>query len=234
MKKIIYSLFICLAFVLSSCEDETSQDTSKITYFVDLEVYGDAQMFWEKGIPFEEPGYSAILDGEDVTGDVKITTNLNIDKGGIYNIKYSAVNEDGFAKEFTRIVYVYDTTESPIESGFFTVTKDSYRNSSGTIVAYGNSYPIVIIQEEPGKFYVSDFFGGWYDKRAGYGSVYTMPGYFKLNADNSIELISSQMIGGWGDSLDGMNAGKYDPATNSIYWEAGYAGSMSFNVTLTK
>lgn len=233
MKKIIYSLFVCLAFIFISCEDETTQDTSKVTYFVDLEVFGDQQLIWPKGTAFVDPGYSAILNGEDVTADVTTTSNVNTDKAGIYSILYSAVNEDGFAKEFTRSVYVYDTAESPIESGIYMVSSSSYRISAAGNTPYGNSYPVVVNQEKPGEFYISDFLGGWYDKRAGYGTAYSMPGRFKLNADNTIEALSS-FVAGWGDSMDELKNGTYDPDTKTIYWEVGYAGSMTFYVTLTK
>jgi len=34
---------------------------------------------------------------------------------------YAAYNEDGFAKTFTRTVYVADNTASPLKSGIYTV-----------------------------------------------------------------------------------------------------------------
>ncbi len=233
MKNIIYSLFVCFAFICISCDDDSTKDMSQITYFVDLEIEGDVDLFWPKGTSFVDPGYTAFLNGEDIHNDVVITGSVNSDEAGIYNLKYAAVNDDGFTKELYRTVYVYDPTESPIVSTIYAGSKDNYRSHAtvGT-TPYGNSYPVVIFQTEPGVFYVSDFFSGYYDKRAGYGSAYAMTGTFKLKEDNTLEAVSSH-IDGWGDSIDGLT-GKYDPDTESFYWEVGYAGSMTFYITLTK
>lgn len=48
MKKIIYSLFVCLSLVMVSC-DESTQDPSFITYYVDFEMNGDEIMTVELG-----------------------------------------------------------------------------------------------------------------------------------------------------------------------------------------
>ncbi|WP_321479214.1 BT_2262 family domain-containing protein [uncultured Bacteroides sp.] len=234
MKKILYSLLLCLAVAtFSSCDDKNSVDDSSITYFVDLQLNGDAVLFWPKGTSYIEPGYSAVMQGKDVTSDVSVSGEVDVNTSGGYPLTYSAVNKEGYAKESKRTVYVYDTTASSMESGIYSIDKNSYRISSAGKTAYGSSYDIVIIQLEPGVFYVTDFLAGWYDQRAGYGINYAMNGTFRLNADNTIEPISSS-VPGWGDSMDGLANGKFDPATKSIYWEISYAGSMTFYITLTK
>ena len=58
-------------------------------------------------------------------------------------------------------------------------------------------------------------------------------GYFKLNADNTIEPLSS-LVAGWGDSMDSMREGKYDPETGQISWYIDYAGQMTFYVVMNK
>lgn len=68
----------------------------------------------------------------------------------------------------------------------------------------------------PGIFKVSDFFGGYYDQRAGYGSSYAMGGYFQLLADNSLVQLSSY-VPGWGDSADYCEDAVYDAAYNFTY-----------------
>lgn len=233
MKKVLYSLLIlCSTLGLWSC-DETSQDTSKVTYFVDLQISGDAVMVWPKGTPFVDPGYSAELAGKDVTDDVKVTGTVDINKPGMYQLQYDAVNEDGFAKTLVRAVYVYDQTSSPMESGVYTLDKNSFRDNAGTIATYGGSYQIVIYQITPGKFYVTDFLAGWYDKRSGYGSGYCVAGEMTLKPDNTLELGTNQMVGGWADSLDDLTDGKYNPANKTITMVVGYA-KMKFHITLTK
>ncbi|KAA6341311.1 hypothetical protein EZS27_010868 [termite gut metagenome] len=233
MKKILYSLSLCLAFVFVSCEEETTQDTSKVTHFVEFDLEGDAITMLAKGTSFQEPGYNAILNGQDVASDVKITGNVNTGEIGIYDLTYSAINEDGFAKALTRTVYVYDPTPSVLESACYTVSKDSYRNLNGTIVPFGRDYSIVIYQIEPGIFAVTDFLGGWYDQRAGYGSDYAMVGEFQLNDDNTLEILSGD-VEGWEDSYDSFENGTYDPVSGSLSWEVGYASSMVFYITLNK
>jgi len=232
MKKIIYSLFICAAFVFAGCDDDT-QDRSIITYFIDLQLEGEAVMFWPQGTAFEEPGYVAISGGEDVSSEVIVTGTVNANVPGMYTITYTAVNEDGFAKELKRNVGVYNTTPSDMESGYYTVSRESYRDYNG-IVSYGNDYQIFIIQTEPGIFYVSDFLGGWYEQRAGYGPAYAMVGHFKLNADNTIEAIDSY-VAGWNDSMESLTNGVYNPAGKEIRYVLTYtANPLIFHVNMKK
>lgn len=231
MKKLIYSLMLlCCIIGFTSCEDPTSQDTSKITYYATLELKGEATMFWTLGETFQDPGYMAEMQGEDVTDQVIVKGEVDVNTPGIYQLTYVITNEDGFSVTDSRTVMVADTTPSPITSATWTITADSYRDYSG-ITAYGAEYPIVILQTEPGKFYVSDFLGGWYDKRAGYGSDYAMEGHFQLNADNTITAIDSY-VAGWGDSMNEMVDGKYDPETGQISWMINYATDLKFYVTL--
>ena len=75
--------------------------------------------------------------------------------------RQAAYNEDGFAKTFTRTVYVADNTASPLKSGIYTVAEGSKRTAPSVVAFSG--YEIVIFQMEPGIFYISDFLGGWYD-----------------------------------------------------------------------
>lgn len=233
MKKIIYSLFVCLIFAFSSCEDDSTKDTSKVTYFVDLEIFGDAAMVWPKGTPFVEPGFHAVLDGEDVTSDVVVTGSVDVSNaGGIYTLKYAAVNADNFAKELYRTVYIYDTTDSPLESGIYWSATDSYRDDSGTITVYGGSYQVSVVQIEPGLFEVSDFLGGYYEYRAGYGSAYAAKGRFRVKADNTLEFISGH-VDGWDEDVAGLIAPIFDPETSTISWGTKYS-TFIFYVTLTK
>ena len=106
----------------------------------------------------------------------------------------------------------------------------SFRDYGGTITNYAG-YTVKIKKAAPGIFYVSDFLGGWYDQRAGYGSAYAMTGYFQLLADNSLVQLSSY-VAGWGDSADYCEGATYDPATGTISYVVGYAGIMAFNVIL--
>lgn len=235
MKKIIYNglLLLTLATAFTACEDETSQDDSRVTYYGTLELKGDKTLLWDKGKTYEDPGYTATLKGADATAQVKVNGSVDVNTPGIYTLTYTITNEDGFSTTDTRNVLVADPTDSPITSGFWSSTADSYRVSSTGTTTYGGNYTVTVLQLSPGEFYVSDFLGGWYDQRAGYGTDYAMVGKFKLNSDNTITLEESS-IAGWGDGLVALHDGKYDPATGRISWDAEYVSSMHFHLTLTK
>lgn len=237
MKKIIYSfLLICGLVSLTGCEDITSEDTSRLTYYVAFDMKGDKLMQIPVGSSYTDPGVEASLKGANVTSSMKVTGDV-VDPNtiGLYIVKYSGVNADGFTTSVSRTVIVCNPAVTTDISGDYISAAGTHRMRDGAKVSF-SGYPINVKKIAPGFFFVSDFFGGYYFPRLeanDYTSAYKMTGYIKLNEDNTIGLLTSN-IKGWGDSLDGMENGKYDPIAKSIYWEAAYAGSMSFNVTLTK
>jgi hypothetical protein len=223
-----YSLIIASAFVFFACEKET-EDISRITYYCELQLLGDEVEFTPLGGSYSESGWEASENGEDVSESVTVTGTVNANVAGLYRLVYSVNNTDGFPKTAVRQVVVYDTTASEMKSGFYAVSPASNRN--GTTV-YGGNFTILIYQVSPGRFYVSDLFGGYYDQRAAYGSTYAMVGHIALSADNGISLIDSRLAG-WGDSLDGLTNGSYDPATKTVRWTAKYITTYDFNVIAT-
>ncbi len=235
MKKLIlYITLICSISVgLVSCEDEIG-DESTITYYATLTLYGESVVFWDLNETYVDPGYYAEMNGEDVTSEVEIEGTVDITTPGVYTLTYSVTNADGYSTSEERTVMVSDPTESPIESGYWSVTLSSYRNYDGTIKNYSSTYSVAILQTAPGVFYITDLFAGWYDQSAGYGSDYAMTGTFQLNDDNSITALSSY-LSGWGDSIDELANGKYDSSTGEIYYEVSYVNyKMTFYITLTK
>ena len=100
----------------------------------------------------------------------------------------------------------------------------------------GNEAKIKVSMIVPGIYNVSDFFGGWYSYVRGYAESYKdrydMKGIFLLNSDNTISLVSS-VVAGWGDSLDYLEDGSFDPATATIYWEFCYAGQIFGQVNMS-
>lgn len=234
MKKVLYSLlFLCGILGLWSC-DETSEDTSKITYFVTFELKGDEVMLVPAGTTFTDPGVVAMEGEDDVTASVVVKSNVDAAKIGVYSVSYFATNVDGFDSSAERTVIVYDPSITTDASGAYTVDSSvSYRDMGGSKAPFKGDFNVTIKQVAPGVFSISDFIGGWYDQGAAYGSTYAMTGYFKLNADNTIEPLSSY-VQGWGDSMDGMTDGKYDPEIGQISWSVAYAGQMEFYVVMNK
>ena len=239
MKKIfIYSLMLGMSVLgLTSCNDDNDQLTdSRITYYVDLDMQGDAFVQVPIGTSYSDAGCKATENGEDVTS--KIVTSgadaVDVNTAGLYTITYSATNKDGFPASVSRTVAVCDPSIETDLSGTWTTQPGTQRIYGGSTVTPFADYTCTIRKAAPGIFSVSDFFAGYYDQRAGYGSSYACKGYLQLLADNTLVCLSNG-VAGWGDSLDeGTFVGTYDPETETLYWECDYAGAMTFYITLNK
>lgn len=232
-KKLLYFvLFVLAVGVMPACDDESTAGYTRITYYPTLEMLGEESYIIDLGSNFEDPGVKADLNGTDVTDQVKVSSDLDVNTAGVYHITYSVTNEDGFSASKTRTIYVADPTPSIISTGMHTVLPGTQREwfSSGAIVPF-DGFQILILQVAPGEFYISDFMGGYYDQRAGYGSNYAMTGHFKLNADNTITAIDSY-VPGWGDSMDYLKDGVVDPVTGQISYKLGYASLMEFTIIM--
>lgn len=229
--KIIFAGIISVAVVfLTSCEKETTQGFDRITYYPTLELLGKELIFLDKGSTYQDAGVKGLLNGQDISSEVTINSNVDTGKPGIYQVTYVATNEDGFSASIARTVYVVDPTPSVLESGIYIVQEGTERIAS-KIQKY-DGYPIIIFQMEPGLFYISDFLGGYYDQLRGYGPNYAASGQFRLNADNTLTLVESHVIG-WKDGLDGLENGNFDTETKTLSFGSDYAGMM-FNVILKK
>lgn len=231
--KILFLMsFVLVISGLSSCKDETTAGFTQMTYYPTLKVIGDPVVIAPLGVNYVDAGIKAMLQGEDISNQVVTTSNVDTNVGGVYSVSYKITNKDGYSRSASRTVYVADTTPSIISTGMHTVSAGTNRVviKTGVTVNY-SGYSILILQTTPGVFYISDFMGGYYDKRAGYGASYAMTGYFKVNADYTLSLISSH-ISGWGDSLGEMKNASVDPVTGKITLSAIYAGSYSFNVII--
>lgn len=231
MKKTLYLLLLACIFSFYGCDDST-EDQSIITYYVTFEMLGEETVLVEIGTDYTDAGVIAMEGTEDITSSVEIIGEVDVNTLGMYTITYNAVNKDGYASFISRTVYVYNPAVTTDISGEYTVAAGSNRYAMNTEITTGYSgYPITLTLIAPGLFNVSDFFGGYYDKRAEYGSSYAMTGIASLNEDNTLSLVSS-LVAGWGDSLDALNDAVYDPEKGTITWTAQYAGTYNFNVIL--
>lgn len=226
-KNILFTmLFALCALVLTSC-DKKSEGLSRVTYYPSITLEGDTYLVWEKGEAYVEPGYYSELNGEDVTSQVTISGNVDVNKSGIYTLTYTTVkNEDGFDASTSRTVVVLDSS-SPIE-GFYMNQATSNRNGT----AYGKNYEVLVIDNGDGTVTVDDILGGWYCQRAGYGTNYAMTADIAVAADGTMTLISSY-VPGWGDGLDSLE-GTFDAASSTFNFVCVYAGSLTFTETWIK
>lgn len=227
-------LFIAMlafaAFVTISCDDESTEGMTRITYYAKLSLEGDKTLYVDKGSEFVDPGYSAIMEGEDVTDMVEVSSNVNTAKSGVYSISYSIVNNDGFYSTASRTVIVTDPND-PVEGLYGTDPEKSYRLYGGE-TPYGASFDILILNNGDGTYSVDDLLGGWYCQRAGYGTDYAMEGTISVDADGNITMIDSY-VPGWGDKATGMTNGKATDGT--ITWDLEYTDyPFHFIVTMYK
>lgn len=229
MKKIIYfAIGAVVAMTLAASCTKESEGLTRITYYPVLELEGETTMLVDKGSNFAEPGYTATLNGEDVSADVKVESNVNTSKSGIYSVVYSIVNADGFSSVAKRTVIVFDF-EDPVE-GIYTVDPSSYRLYNGAQLAFGRAFQIYVLANGDGTYLVDDILGGWYCQRAGYGTNYAMQATISISG-GSVNLITSY-IPGWGDSLVDWADGSF--ADGTLSYTAVYVSGMEFHITMSK
>lgn len=227
MKKVIYSILICLGMVvLSSCED-TSADISKVTYFASLELKGETAMKMKLNDTYVEPGFVALEGDEDITSKVEISGAVNSAKSDIYTLTYSVANVDGFSVSEQRNVLV---AAPAFASAYYGESKVGVRH-------YVNA-PIHIVDNNDGTYSIDDIMGGFqfHGLNAGLEPTYDLhaEAIIKLEADNSISLVS---LGSWAPELGptlGLNSGSYDPVTGVIELDVKYGSTNQLLVTLTK
>lgn len=230
MKNLIYSTLIILSgFFFTACERSAEPDLSQITYYVTIELEGNADMGWQVGTPFVDPGYSAELDGEDFTNQVVVNSTVDSDTPGYYTVSYTGTNTDGYSTTSIRNVFVYDLEEaSDVDiSGNYSSVVTRTTPSTGAVVSRGPyKYPITKIDK--GLFYCPDLIGGYYWLGAGYGTGYAYSAYFTLNPDNSLEIVAATTTA-WSDEGVFYKPSYYDPDKKQLYIYAQMSSTPTFN-----
>lgn len=232
MKTRIISILTLMAavFSLSSCSDDSTEGLTRITAYPTIELNGDAFVVVAKGSTYTDPGWVSLMNGEDVSEGVTVDGTVDTNTSGYYTLTYKTVkNSDGFGASATRKVAVVDTT-SPYE-GVYVTQATSYRLREGAEVAYGSTYPFLILDNGDGTLDVEDLLGGWYCQRAGYGSNYSLGGTITVAPDGTVTCSKSFLVG-WGDSHDDFS-GTYDATTGTFTIKTVYAG-MDFVQTWVK
>lgn len=224
-------LFAAAVFMFASCGDDDSAGKSRITYYPTIELLGGSYYLADKGSTWEDPGYTSVMGGVDVSDKVTIKGNVDTSKPGLYTLTYStAKNEDGFGASTTRTVVVADAND-PIE-GLYWNSKDSYRIRAGAEVKYGSEYPVVIFSKGDGTYSVDDMLGGWYCFRAGYGTDFAMGAIITVAEDGTVTL-EDGYVPGWQDGPDEGFEGTFDAKTGKFTLNTKYA-DMDFVQTWVK
>ena len=231
MKKYISALLgACMMMAFATSCSKDTEGLTGITYYPVFELQGNDNIVITAGVPYSDAGATAVMEGKDVTDQIKISTRLDFTdpKPGYYTIDYLIINADGIPGSISRSVVV--SAPGDKASGFYTVMPDSFRNT-GSITYFGG-FPLVVYGDGSGVYHVSDLLGGWYQYRAGYGVKDALTGQISIDADGNISLISS-FLEGWGDSADEMANGSFDAETGTLKWEVTYAG-MLFSVVAAR
>lgn len=226
MKSIKY-IFLAVLSVLSfaACEKETEgmSNANKLLF----ELKGEETMLVTLGTSYQEPGFTALFNGADDSKNVAVEGDVDAQTVGLYYVNYVHSNRDKVKTYMTRTVIVCDPTVETNIAGSYLTQDGTYRQTSSRVDYPG--FKVTISKIAPGFFKISDFLGGYYHQRAGYGSAYACNGYVQLKNDNSLTLLSSSILP-WGDTLTGVSEASYDPETGTVKWCADYAGMLFYVV----
>lgn len=108
MKKLLVYLLAFVAVIsLWSCDDSTEGPTW-ITYYPTIEILGDTEVTVNVGETYVDEGCHAEINGEDVSDQVIVTSDVDYSTPGIYSISYTVYNEDGISTTVSRTVHVVD------------------------------------------------------------------------------------------------------------------------------
>lgn len=229
MKKLILYITILAAPIFYSCQTEDTGDVSKVTNYAVFTLSGEDLILLHKGEEYVEPGATAEEAGEPV--DVTVTSSGRF-KGGsldtntpdIYDVYYTAVNQDGFEANATRTVIVADNGDLMTDIGglyISTVVRDGDSNPQ-----YANMKYIFIWEKSNGTFELSDGIGGYYDIGRGYGPNYAARGAtVTVNAPGDFSFGPSFGVGNFGGNAE-ITKMTTNPNTKTIdfttEWDAGY------------
>lgn len=255
MKKLVYIAVAALALLsMSACNKVTTEGLTDITYYADIVLTDGNSVLWPIGQPWVDPGYTATVNGEDVTSAVKTSGTPDVNTPGAYTVNYYHTNVDGYSAGVKRTVYVCDPSVTLDLAGTYTVDVNATRGASGTYKQYADArkvaspdtygpyvstdIKVTFTKIAPGFFYCNDLFAGWYtyiNGRGGYivaannnnanlFTYYDMTGYVLADNDGNISYVSGY-IECWGDGLDDL-VGKYDAATKTLSYDFSYADGV--------
>ena len=149
---IIAILFVAL-LGLQSCKKETSAGLTDVVSFAALKLEGPTVQVVKAGTPYEDPGFTATEEGEDITEKVQVAGNVDTDMPGTYTLNYTVANKDGYEQSASRQVFVVpgDALIDDAIAGDYTGTREGK-------AAVADACTISVFAE--GVYKATDFFGG--------------------------------------------------------------------------
>ncbi len=242
MKKIIICLATAIAFAFTACEEVDHAEGMKTTYYPVWELDGGSLVAHQVGSAFTDPGFTATLDGEDVSADVVVGGSVGGNTSGLYTLTYSYTNPDGFSNSISRTVAVYDVANAGTAdiSGTYPISNCSFFRADGSLARDWNQYggynyaQTITSGPATGLFYVQDLYAGFYQYYYGYGAGYAFRALVLLNADNTISILNGGDIDPWGDYIaDHAEPSTYNPATGEVVINWDWAYYEGFKCTTT-
>lgn len=151
MTKKYLVLFISVMVIVSSCNKEEIHNTdekigiSRVTHFPTLTLLGSAYEAVAVDGAYTDLGATATVGGADVP--VAVEGSVNTGEPGVYTLKYTSTNSDGFSASATRTVAVYSTAPDAAANDF---SGDYARASNGVIATWTKIAPGVYVVVNPG------------------------------------------------------------------------------------
>lgn len=118
MKKILLPIIAMCTILFTSCDSDSTGGVSSVTSYPNMELNGESLIVLTQGQPYTEAGATSEASGSSLSVNIEGTVENN--KPGVYKLKYSSVNSDGFPATLTRTVIILSNQPSTIDlSGTF-------------------------------------------------------------------------------------------------------------------
>jgi hypothetical protein len=245
MKKMNYFkvLLFLVTVTMISCVEDSTGGVSSVTSYPEISVQGDATVFIEQGSTYEDAGAISMA------GDAVLETTITYGTGAYtespfgtevadkYTITYSALNEDGFAGNALRDVWVVPPTSDMVTSieGLYTAATQRAPDFVPSDQYDGLTY-VTISKTGDSTYALSHAIGGYYDMGRGYGSGYAALGaVITANDIATNDFTATQAVFPiWGNTVD-ITEFTVDAASKSITFTGdGNFGNGTFKVQLTQ
>ncbi len=221
MKNLKYlAIGALVALSLTSCDKDT-EGLTDVLYYPVITLDGDNTVMMNVGDTFVDPGFRADLNGEDYTGNVKVSTDLDPSTPGFYTVTYSVANPEGFSAVATRNVWV----KNP---GHFDniYWAECWHATNAARHYYDSPVSIQAVDESQGLYLINDVLAGYY----AYGVYPQYRNSYDFYAEALLQLNGTDVTmleeGDWyfydASDPEMMFDGKWDPATGVVTYRLNY------------
>jgi hypothetical protein len=234
--KYLKFIFLLVAGLTISCEDDSTLGVSKVTTYPTITVTGESVVFVATGSSYTDAGASAFAGETEITPEVSTSAGVyhgaafstaNPDK---YVVSYSAENSDGFSGSALREIWVATTGDltTSIE-GLYSMSTERVGRTTET----GNY--VLITKTGANTYELTHGVGGWYSLGLRYGPNYAARGAIITATDIATNnfSVSDAQFPVWGNMVV-VTDFMVDAGTKTVtYTGTGDWGAV-FKATLTQ